>query len=63
MIISESSESFDRVTEVIKAGGIIAFRTDTLYGLGADPFNASAVAIGPQAMLIKRNEAMVEPSF
>jgi len=43
VIISESSESFDRVAEVIKAGGIIAFRTDTLYGLGADPFNPSAV--------------------
>lgn len=25
------------------SGGVIAFRTDTFYGLGADPFNASAV--------------------
>jgi L-threonylcarbamoyladenylate synthase len=30
--------------EVIKQGGVIAFRTDTFYGLGADPFNAAAVA-------------------
>jgi L-threonylcarbamoyladenylate synthase len=30
--------------EVIKSGGVIAFRTDTFYGLGADPFNAAAVA-------------------
>lgn len=29
---------------IIKQGGIIAFRTDTFYGLGADPFNAVAVA-------------------
>jgi L-threonylcarbamoyladenylate synthase len=29
---------------VIKQGGVIAFRTDTFYGLGADPFNAAAVA-------------------
>lgn len=30
--------------EVIARGGVIAFRTDTFYGLGADPFNAAAVA-------------------
>lgn len=43
MIISETSDSFDRIAEVINAGGIIAFRTDTFYGLGANPFDASAV--------------------
>lgn len=30
--------------KIIAQGGIIAFRTDTFYGLGADPFNATAVA-------------------
>jgi len=30
--------------EVIASGGVIAFRTDTFYGLGADPFNKAAVA-------------------
>jgi L-threonylcarbamoyladenylate synthase len=29
--------------EVIARGGVIAFRTDTFYGLGADPFNRSAL--------------------
>jgi L-threonylcarbamoyladenylate synthase len=29
--------------EVIRRGGILAFPTDTLYGLAADPFNRSAV--------------------
>jgi len=29
---------------IIARGGVIAFRTDTFYGLGADPFNAMAVA-------------------
>ena len=28
---------------MITRGGIIAFRTDTFYGLGADPFNRAAV--------------------
>lgn len=30
--------------EVISNGGVIAFRTDTFYGLGVNPFNAAAVA-------------------
>jgi L-threonylcarbamoyladenylate synthase len=29
---------------IIKQGGVIAFRTDTFYGLGADPFKAVTVA-------------------
>ena len=29
--------------ESLKSGGIVAIPTDTVYGLGADPFNASAV--------------------
>ena len=33
-----------RAAKIISEGGVIAFRTDTFYGLGADPFNATAVA-------------------
>lgn len=29
--------------EILKRGGVIAFPTDTVYGLGADAFNAAAV--------------------
>ena len=29
--------------KVLKDGGVIAFPTDTFYGLGADPFNKTAV--------------------
>ncbi|HVF24118.1 MAG TPA: L-threonylcarbamoyladenylate synthase [Pyrinomonadaceae bacterium] len=32
-----------KASEVISSGGVIAFRTDTFYGLGADPFNQAAV--------------------
>lgn len=32
-----------KVAEIIASGGVIAFRTDTFYGLGADPFNRAAV--------------------
>lgn len=34
----------NKAAEVIARGGVIAFRTDTFYGLGVDPFNAAAVA-------------------
>jgi len=43
VIISQTTESFPRISEIITRGGVIAFRTDTLYGLGADPFNRKAV--------------------
>ncbi|OFW18528.1 MAG: threonylcarbamoyl-AMP synthase [Acidobacteria bacterium RIFCSPLOWO2_02_FULL_65_29] len=32
-----------RAAAVIRAGGLVAFPTDTMYGLAADPFNPSAV--------------------
>lgn len=43
MIITETSEPTFVVADVIARGGVIAFRTDTFYGLGADPFNAVAI--------------------
>ena len=30
--------------EVLRGGGVVAYPTDTLYGLAADPFSAAAVA-------------------
>jgi L-threonylcarbamoyladenylate synthase len=41
--IPQTNESLSRIAETITQGGIIAFRTDTFYGLGADPFNPSAL--------------------
>jgi L-threonylcarbamoyladenylate synthase len=35
--------SLQEAAAVIKAGGIVAMPTDTLYGLAADPFSAAAV--------------------
>ena len=43
MIVSQTIQSLARIAEVVSSGGIIAFRTDTFYGLGADPFNRQAV--------------------
>ncbi|MGH9903416.1 MAG: L-threonylcarbamoyladenylate synthase [Pyrinomonadaceae bacterium] len=44
MIIPYGEEALRAAAEVISAGGVIAFRTDTFYGLGADPFNRRAVS-------------------
>lgn len=43
MILEYSQQTIERAAEVIADGGVIAFRTDTFYGLGADPLNRSAV--------------------
>jgi L-threonylcarbamoyladenylate synthase len=43
VILPQNRENISRVAEIISRGGVIAFRTDTFYGLGADPFNAGAV--------------------
>ena len=43
MTIPQITESLPRIAEIVARGGVIAFRTDTFYGLGTDPFNRSAV--------------------
>ena len=43
LILQDSVETSARAAEVVAAGGLVAFRTDTFYGLGADPFNRNAV--------------------
>jgi L-threonylcarbamoyladenylate synthase len=36
-------QAFSRCSDVISSGGVIAYPTDTFYGLGADPANPAAV--------------------
>ena len=43
MIIPQKNKSLARIVDTVACGGVIAFRTDTFYGLGADPFNVAAV--------------------
>ena len=42
-IEGDNEEVRVKAAEIISQGGVIAFRTDTFYGLGADPLNAMAV--------------------
>lgn len=37
------SEDIDKSIEVLKSGGIILYPTDTIWGIGCDPFNENAV--------------------
>lgn len=43
MIHNDNAETRAEAARIIAAGGVIAFRTDTFYGLGADPLNPSAI--------------------
>ncbi|HEY6806062.1 MAG TPA: L-threonylcarbamoyladenylate synthase [Pyrinomonadaceae bacterium] len=40
----DNEETRKLAAEIISQGGLIAFRTDTFYGIGADPLNEEAVA-------------------
>lgn len=42
--VSLSAREFELILSLLRAGGVIAFPTDTAYGLGADPFNEKAIA-------------------
>src|SRR3989442_13565168 len=35
--------SIRRAAEIVSDGGLVAYRTDTVYGLGCNPFNPTAV--------------------
>ncbi len=54
-ILKANSANIERAAEAIKSGGIVAFPTETVYGLGANGFDAEAVA--------RIFEAKKRPSF
>lgn len=43
MILRDTPETHRQAAALVRAGSLIAFRTDTFYGLGADPFNRRAL--------------------
>jgi L-threonylcarbamoyladenylate synthase len=57
-ILIDNAQSRARAAQLVASGGVLAFRTDTFYGLGADPFNRDALkklnelkGIGPKSIL------------
>lgn len=43
MIKDDNAETRNEAARIVARGGVIAFRTDTFYGLGADPLNGDAI--------------------
>jgi len=44
VIVKADTDSIKRAGEIIRSGGLVAFPTETVYGLAADAFNEQAVA-------------------
>jgi L-threonylcarbamoyladenylate synthase len=42
-LIIPAASSLHKAVEAIRNGGVVAFPTETFYGLGADPFNPAAL--------------------
>ena len=42
-ILNDGENARTEAARIVAAGGVIAFRTDTFYGLGADPLSPSAI--------------------
>lgn len=43
-ILAATPQNLDRAAEILRAGGVVAFPTETVYGLGGNAFDAVAVA-------------------
>jgi L-threonylcarbamoyladenylate synthase len=44
ILMAAQAQSLERAAELLRAGQLVAFPTDTVYGLGAPAFNAASVA-------------------
>jgi L-threonylcarbamoyladenylate synthase len=42
-LLPGDDEAVQKVAEIVKGGGLIVYPTDTLYGIGCDPLNQSAL--------------------
>ncbi|MBI5345000.1 MAG: threonylcarbamoyl-AMP synthase [Deltaproteobacteria bacterium] len=42
-LILRPEENLDEAVRIFRSGGVIAFPTETFYGLGVDPFNVKAI--------------------
>lgn len=43
-VVAPTAENLDRAAAILRNGGVVAFPTETVYGLGANAFDARAVA-------------------
>ena len=43
MKVNCDGEGIEKTAQIIEKGGIVIFPTDTVYGIGCNPYNESAV--------------------
>ena len=43
-VVQMNEQAYELASQVVKRGRLIVYPTDTVYGLGCDPFNSAAVA-------------------
>jgi L-threonylcarbamoyladenylate synthase len=43
LVLPMGRPSYSRAAKIVREGGLVVYPTDTVYGLGCDPFNAAAV--------------------
>ena len=43
-IVSCDEKGIKKIVELYQIGGIIAFPTDTVYGIGCNPFNSDSIS-------------------
>lgn len=56
--LRSGDEGVGKVVEIVRGGGVIVYPTDTLYGIGCDPFNQSALE---RVRLLKGREGKALP--
>jgi tRNA threonylcarbamoyl adenosine modification protein (Sua5/YciO/YrdC/YwlC family) len=56
-IIEPSAKNIDKAASILKAGGLVSFPTETVYGLGANAFDVKAV----QSIFIAKQRPYTDP--
>ena len=46
LLFEDNDAGIAKAAEILKKGGLVAFPTETVYGLGADALRAPAVGAG-----------------
>jgi L-threonylcarbamoyladenylate synthase len=44
MIRPDGKETWEEAARIVQAGGLVVFPTDTVYGIGCDPYDEAAIA-------------------
>ena len=62
-VLKPTPESLALAAEILQKGGLVAFPTETVYGLGADATNAEASAWGGATSVTGSNVEVISPRF